>query len=74
MMKTWHYFAIGGGLILAYLVLSPKSSLLKTKPASSTANLGGTLTGGGNLLDGFANAWRAITGKDSDDETDENAE
>jgi hypothetical protein len=75
-MKTWHYIVIAGGvLVVAYLALSPKSTLLKgTKPASSTS-LGGTLTGGGALATGLSDLSDSIRGWfDDEDSSDESAE
>jgi hypothetical protein len=62
-LKTWHYFAIGGGLLLVYLVLT-KKSIITGKSSAGSSSWGSTLTGVGaaatgasNLLDSFKDLW-----------------
>lgn len=60
-MKTWHYVAIGGAvLVVAYVVFSPKSTILKGS-SSSNSGWGSTLTGAGTAASGFADLWGAVS-------------
>jgi hypothetical protein len=74
-MKTWHYVAIGGAVLVgAYLVFSPKSTILKGS-SSSNSGWGSTLTGAGKAAEGFADLWGVISksvGGDSEDAADSN--
>jgi hypothetical protein len=60
-MKTWHYVAIGGVVLVgAYIVFSPKSTILKSS-SSSNSGWGSTLTGAGNAASGFADLWGSVS-------------
>ena len=66
-MKTWHYVTIGGALIIGYLLVTKKTTILKAK-TSTPNNLGGTLTGAGSALTGLSNLYDSIFNKDSETE------
>jgi hypothetical protein len=65
----WYYIAIPAGLILAYLLLSPKSTLLKGGAKSSGSGLAADLSAGGSLATGLGNLWKSIRGGSSSDES-----
>ena len=61
----WYYIAIPVGLILAYVVLSPKSTLLHGSGSGSNSGWGGILSGFGNAATGAGKLWTSIFPPDS---------
>jgi hypothetical protein len=58
----WYYIAGLSllGLIVAFLVFSPKSTVKSGTPGALGGGLGGTLTGAGKAAEGAASLWDAI--------------
>ena len=72
MSKTTTYILIGGGLLVAVLLVTSKSSPLKLgsgASASSGTGSAGWLTGLGNAGTGLSNLWDSISGTFSSDDT-----
>ena len=61
MKFKWYYIAIPAGLIVAYLLFSSKSTLLKSGAKSSSSGLAADLSAGGGLATGLGNLWEKVS-------------
>jgi hypothetical protein len=76
MKFKWYYIAIPVGLVLAYLLFSGKSTILRGKAGTNTSGAGGILAGIGSVLTGGSKLWDSVDSSlsSSNDSTSETAE